>query len=56
MKRYVTEFANEFLKNPHYPDADKEKIKKIVKLYERCLITPIEAVDAILKVHKEREE
>jgi len=49
VKRYVTEFANEFLKNPLLDIRIKENIHRYIEACKRGNISSVEAVQGILK-------
>ena len=51
-KRYVVEFAGEFLKNPALSDGYKVEIRSILEHCKRGRITSVEAVECILKLVK----
>ena len=51
-KRYVVEFAGEFLKNPALSDSYKVEIRRILEHCKRGRITSVEAVECILKLVK----
>lgn len=53
MKRYVLEFANEFLKNPLMKEEYKERIRQIVECCKRGNINSVEAVGSILNAFKQ---
>lgn len=48
-KRYVVEFAGEFLKNPMLSDDYKVEIRRILEHCKRGQISSVEAVECILK-------
>ena len=54
MRRYVKEFANEFLNHKNYPEESAKEIRKTLKMLERGLITPIEAVCLIVDVYRDQ--
>ena len=49
MKRYVKEFANDLLSKAHNIET-KERINKVVKMYERGFITPFDAVRTLVDI------
>ena len=53
MKRYVLEFANEFLKNTLMKEEYKERIRQIVECCKRGNISSVEAVGSILNAFKQ---
>ena len=55
-KRFVYEFANQYLKNPLFPEALKGKIKWAIFYCEQGKISSTEAVEYILHVCKSESE
>lgn len=54
MKRYVKEFANDEMK--YCSEKRKEQIEKILRNYEKGMITSLEAVKGIVDSYYEQEE
>ena len=54
MRRYVKEFANEFLNRKNYPEESAREIRNALKALERGMITPVEAVCLIADIHRKQ--
>ena len=50
MKRYVKEYANEFLRNPAFPVREKNRINRVLTCCDKGACTAVEAVSIITNI------
>ena len=55
MKRYVKEFANEYLHNPLLKEKYKEEIRHILSCCEKGMICDFEAIKCIFRLFETEE-